>query len=81
MNPLRFAAGILLLLLSLLLSIATLSSAFKAIIATRRHVAEDNTFGLGYGVGSAVFVCVMLVAIFFIARWGLRLMKRERERG
>ncbi len=74
MNILRKFFGILLLLLSLMLIPATLSSLFNTIKETPKESGAEK---IGYIFGNILFGLLMSWLIYFIIKKGLRFLKNK----
>jgi len=77
MDLLKKLAGIFLLLFAALLSLATIVSAFNSIIEIKEEINESTSEGLGYAFGSILVTVLFAAIIFFMAKFGMKLIRRK----
>jgi len=77
MELLRKLAGIFLILFASILSLATIVSGFKSIGEGISETRKSGINGLGYVVGSLFVIILSIVLIFFMMKFGLKLIKKK----
>lgn len=77
MNVLKKLAGIFLILFASILSLATLVSGFKSIGEGISETRKSGIYGLGYAAGSLFAIVLSIVLIFFMMKFGFKLIKNK----
>jgi|GEM_PF-5269086 len=77
MDLLKKLAGIFLLLFAALLSLATIVSAFNSIIDIKDEINKSTSEGLGYAFGSMLVTVLFVAIIFFMVKFGMKLIRRK----
>ena len=73
----RKIAGIILLLFAGILSITILATTPSSFIRCKAKIAEANPGSIGYVLGSLFVTVVAIIAIFYIVKLGLKLVRKK----
>ncbi len=79
MNILKKIVGIVLLLLAGLFSLATLLNFIRSVAKIINKNDAYTSYEMGYTIGTFVGILIVLVLIFFMAKFGLKLISNKKE--
>jgi large-conductance mechanosensitive channel len=77
MKVIKIILGIILLLFSLLISIAVLSSSLNAVLETLVIMKKSTAEAIGYGLGSLFALVLVGFLVFLLIKFSVKLIKNE----
>lgn len=77
MKAIKIILGILLLVFSLLISIAVLSSSLKALLETLVLLKKSTAEAIGYGLGSLFALVLVGFLVYLLIKFSIKLIKNK----